>query len=94
MLNSNNLELPLTKQGGTNGTLGIECTKCRDFSCDEQSQAIVILGAIFRGKKASPLRFGWRQGRLRQNIVAVCDCDFWFHTIRADRVIRANRKFE
>ena len=25
----------------------------------------------------SPLWFGWRQGQLRQNIVAICDCDFF-----------------
>ena len=26
---------------------------------------------------ALPLRFGWRQGHLRQKIAAICDCDFW-----------------
>ena len=30
----------------------------------------------FSRKKASPLRFGWRRGRLRQKIVAICDCGF------------------
>ena len=28
-------------------------------------------------KIASPLRFGWRRGRLRLKIAAICDCDFW-----------------
>ena len=31
----------------------------------------------FSTKKTAPLRFGWRRGRLRQKIVAICDCDFW-----------------
>ena len=47
------------------------------FSCDEKSQAIAINFAIFSRKNASPLRFGWPRRRLRQKIVAICDCDFW-----------------
>ena len=46
------------------------------FSCDGKSQAIAILFAILE-EKTSPPRFGWRRGRLRQEIAAICDCDFW-----------------
>ena len=31
----------------------------------------------FVGKIVSPLRCGWRWGRLRQKIAANCDCDIW-----------------
>ena len=42
-----------------------------------KSLAFAILCAIFRGKWASQLRFGWRRERLRQKITVICDWHLW-----------------
>ena len=44
----------------------------------------------FSRKKASPLRFGWRQGRLRQNITAICNCDYWCSQLKEESPTRRN----
>ena len=52
------------------------------FPCDEKSQAVCDFFCEFSRKNASPLRFGWRRGPLRQKIAAICDCDFWCSQFR------------
>ena len=41
--------------------------------------------------KESPLPFGWRRGRLRQKIAAICDYDVWCSQLRAGELLRAAR---
>ena len=54
----------------------------RFFLATDNSLAIAIFFCDFARKEMSPLRFGWRRGRLRQKIEAVCDCDFWCSQVK------------
>ena len=52
--------------------------------CNQKSQPIAFFFCDISRKKASPLRFGWRRGRLRQKIAVMCNCDFWCSQVLTD----------